>query len=125
MYKSKRKLIGCIGVDAGLCWIGDPCYVLPHDADDNPGHDWSAFCDQLKGQYQSFNYKHGREGIGICVSTGWGDGLYDVYADILESKDLADDGRIMSVTIEFIRPDDDDDAADGFPIDEALEEDIL
>ena len=28
---SKIK-IGSIGVDAGMCFIGDPCYTLPDDA---------------------------------------------------------------------------------------------
>jgi hypothetical protein len=35
----RSKLIGRIGADAGLCWIGDPCYVLPDDASQNPGAD--------------------------------------------------------------------------------------
>ena len=33
-----EKHLGHISVDAGLCWIGDPCYVLPSDADKNPGY---------------------------------------------------------------------------------------
>ncbi len=28
MNKTKWEKIGQIGVDAGLCWIGDPCYIL-------------------------------------------------------------------------------------------------
>jgi hypothetical protein len=28
------KLIGHIGVDAGLCWIGDPCYILHREKGD-------------------------------------------------------------------------------------------
>lgn len=42
--------IGSIGVDAGLCWIGDPCYVLHKDADRryrSIGKDWGDFCNQL------------------------------------------------------------------------------
>ena len=42
------KQIGEIGVDAGLCWIGDPCYIL--HADPAPraiGKDWEEFCDLL------------------------------------------------------------------------------
>jgi hypothetical protein len=54
----KRKLntvrqIGEVGIDAGLCWIGDPCYIL--HADPMPkaiGKDWSEFCDLLDdGKY--------------------------------------------------------------------------
>ena len=86
-----KKIIGHIGVDAGLCWIGDPCYVLPDGATDNPGGSWSAFCDALGDEMpttKNFN------GVGVCVSTGYGDGSYPVTADI-------QDGRVMSVTVNF------------------------
>ena len=95
---STKKLIGHIGVDAGLCWIGDPCYVLPDDAEGNPGADWSEFCNQLDPDNpvaKSFNYKAGHEGLGVCVSTGYGDGTYPVEAEYR-------DGRIASVKITFI-----------------------
>ena len=45
----KWELVGTIGVDAGMCWIGDPCYVL--HADPTPkaiGKDWDEFCDLLE-----------------------------------------------------------------------------
>jgi len=46
-----KKHIGNIGVDAGLCWIGDPCYVLPEDSHECTGeaiHDWGVFCDIMR-----------------------------------------------------------------------------
>ena len=97
----RRKLIGEIGVDAGLCWIGDPCYIL--HASPQPkaiGEDWSEFCDLINdGTYptaKQFNYDLGHPGLGVVVSTGYGDGVYPVYAQ------LNADGRIATVTVEFI-----------------------
>ena len=77
------EVVGSIGVDAGLCWIGDPCYII-HSTDDNSqalGKNWHEFCDKLKDPSvvaQSFNYPMGHEGLGVCVSTGYGDGVYPV-----------------------------------------------
>ena len=96
-----KKHIGNIGVDAGLCWIGDPCYVLPEDSDertDEAIHDWSVFCNTMSDKMShAFAYKHGHEGLGVCVSTGYGDGLYPVVADIDKRSN-----RVKSVTITFI-----------------------
>lgn len=96
----KRELVGHIGVDAGLCWIGDPCYIL-HTEDGVPrslGRSWEEFCDTLEGMktHKQFNYDLGHEGLGVVVSTGDGDGCYPVYATINK------DGRVASVTVEFI-----------------------
>jgi hypothetical protein len=97
-----RKHIGEIGVDAGLCWIGDPCYVL--HADPTPaaiGKSWDQFCDILRDDdrypvARQFAYDLGHPGLGVVVSTGYGDGVYPVYAE------FTDDGRIASVCVEFI-----------------------
>jgi hypothetical protein len=100
-----RERIGEIGVDAGLCWIGDPCYVLHANPPPKAiGKDWDEFCDLLDagGSYPTrmqFNYDLGHPGLGIVVSTGYGDGVYPVYAEFNE------DGRICAVTVEFIEPD--------------------
>lgn len=101
-----RKQIGEIGVDAGLCWIGDPCYIL--HADPMPkaiGNSWDAFCNLLNedGKYpvcKQFNYDLGHAGLGVVVSTGYGDGVYPVYAE------FDDAGRITRVCVDFIDPDD-------------------
>ncbi len=99
-----KKIIGNIGVDAGLCWIGDPCYVLPDDADQRyKVRDWSKFYTEMKGRrHKSFSYKIAsepsinREGLGVCVRTGYGDGEYPVEATFNK------DGRVASVTVTFI-----------------------
>lgn len=80
--KLTPKVIGHIGVDAGIIWIGDPCYILHKEKEEiEPilGKDWGEFCDILGDTiYKSFNYKKGHEGLGVCTSTKDGDGFYDV-----------------------------------------------
>lgn len=94
--------IGEIGVDAGLCWIGDPCYIL--HADPKPesiGKDWRGFCGVMRDDgrypdYKQFNFDSGHTGLGVAVCTGYGDGLYPVFAE------FNDQGRIAKVLIQFI-----------------------
>jgi hypothetical protein len=105
-----RKQIGEIGIDAGLCWIGDPCYHLHTDPLPKAiGKDWSQFCDFLDdGKYptcKQLHYDLGHAGLGVVVSTGYGDGVYPVFAE------FNDEGRVAKVWIEFIGPDDEADAA--------------
>jgi hypothetical protein len=105
---SKRKLIGHIGVDAGLCWIGDPCYILHQDEQPKAiGTDWGDFVSQLYGDShgfggKQFNYDLGHPGLGVVVPTGYGDGYYPVYAE------LNSEGRVASVTVLFDDDDNDD-----------------
>lgn len=88
------KQIGVIGVDAGLCWIGDPCYVVSKDAS-HVWDKWDDFCDELTDERtKQFNYEKGHPGLGVCVSSGYGDGEYPVFAEF-------EDGRVKSVTVKF------------------------
>ena len=90
--KENWKLVGHIGVDSGMCWIGDPCYI----GDGLPELDVS----NEKGPYmKSFNYEAGHEGLGVCVSTGYGDGFYPVHA--LLEKDVSGRNRIAMIVIDF------------------------
>jgi len=98
-----RVHVGMIGVDAGLCWIGDPCYIH-HDK--NPkewGKDWGEFCANLHKKESrpgptlaQFNYDKGHAGLGVCVSTGLGDRAYDVHAEV-------NGKRIVSATVTFMK----------------------
>jgi hypothetical protein len=102
------KLIGEIGVDAGLCWIGDPCYILHTDKPPQAiGRNWTDFCSILNraGQYPTatqFHYDLGHAGLGVCFSTGYGDGVYPVYAEFTA------EGRISRVMVEFIGDDEEE-----------------
>tara|TARA_R110002020_G_scaffold447867_1_gene660372 strand:- start:1793 stop:2152 length:360 start_codon:yes stop_codon:yes gene_type:complete len=90
--------IGEIGVDAGLCWLGDPCYILHKETPpEDIGKNWEDFCDRIIDEnIKQFNYDIGRAGLGVCVSTGYGDGCYPVLAK------FNDEGRIAEVKITFI-----------------------
>lgn len=100
------RKVGSFGVDAGLVWIGDPCYIL-HTEKEPPksiGENWSDFCNRLGNDYptkKSFGFNMGHEGLGMCLSTGWGDGFYPVYARILN-------GRVMQIFIDFDGEDEED-----------------
>lgn len=39
MSKSQWEQFGVIGIDAGLCWIGDPCYILHKSIDAKKEHE--------------------------------------------------------------------------------------
>ncbi len=105
MKKEETVLVGNIGVDAGLCWVGDPSYIMGANASGRP-ESWDKFCDSLGNDFptmKSFNFKLGHEGLGVCVSTGYGDGVYPVYATISDEPDWGK--RIKSITIVFIEDD--------------------
>jgi hypothetical protein len=90
--------LGEISVDAGLCWIGDPCYVMGDDATSRVT-DWAAFCEKLNVETQHFSAPLGKS-TGFAVSTGYGDGSYPVTAEIQDCG--AWGPRVKSVTITFI-----------------------
>ena len=98
--KSKWQKIGVIGVDAGLCWVGDPCYILK-DKDEERykelGQNWPDFCHKIGiAVHKQFNYDAGHAGLGVCGSTGYGDGVYDVMAKFNE------EGRVAEIKVVFI-----------------------
>ena len=89
-----RVLIGHVNVDAGLVWLGDPCYVLGDEASSRV-RNWSDLCEKLHGPGKTSSAPLG-DGVGIAVSSGYGDGRYPVYADLDES------GTVRSVTVQFL-----------------------
>lgn len=81
----KEVLLGHCGVDSGQLYIVDPCYVYE-------GFSYDAVCSShTVGTYGG---PVGREGV--VTSTGWGDGVYPVYAEIDEKTD-----RVSRVIIDF------------------------
>lgn len=104
---NKRIEIGEVGVDAGLIFISDPCYCVTPDASEHPAQTWDDFCDQLREKEKlreaeglpgtaQWNYRMGHPGLGVSVESGYGDGVYPVYATYTE------DGRIAKVEVIFI-----------------------
>lgn len=85
------------------------CYVLhAKQAPKAISKDWSEFCDLLHKDKQyptgkQFNYDLGQPGLGVAVSTGYGDGVYPVYAALTE------EGHIARVWVDFLADEDAED----------------
>ena len=97
--KSDFVKFGKISVDAGLCWVGDPCYCVTPDASSHPAKTWDEFCDSLfKNETEGamvWNFPSGHPGLGVSVETGYGDGEYSVYV-------IRRDGRVAGVFVDFM-----------------------
>ncbi len=107
--KFTSKLLGYADVDSGLIWIGDPCYILHHSQQgqtgdaglpDSLGKDWSDFCSKLDGGNffvaKSFTHQTGYKGLGVCMTTNYGDGSYPVIGFFAKGED-----RPSAVLIDF------------------------
>jgi hypothetical protein len=101
-----RKSIGSVGIDAGMLYLGDPCYIkwtalIDGDAGwsrflkgiATPGEDYLVDHSQVLGRMPN-----GRTfPAGMVVTTGHGDGEYPVTAT------FDADGCVCSVTVTFIK----------------------
>ena len=111
--------VGTIGVDAGMVWIGDPCYILHREKGlpSTLGKNWGEFCDSLGQDYpttKSFNYEMGHEGLGICVSSGFGDGGYQVF---VKTQTFPDWGkRITEMKVVFVKEEPEDGTKKDNPV---------
>ena len=90
------KKVGTVTVDAGMLWIGDPCRFQPDSHNKHskwsPAGPWADFCAWLG------NADAKQHPLGCVVSSGYGDGIYDV-----EIRYSHDDGerRIAEVRVPF------------------------
>jgi hypothetical protein len=96
--KTVWKLVGHVGVDAGLISIGDPCYNAAKKAQIN---NWSKYVDKMhtnetkiKGLYK-MPFRLGHEGEAIIAQTLHGDGMYPVFVS------LTPDGKVEQMKIKF------------------------
>lgn len=87
-----RKQIGTCAVDSGQILLIDPCYINSSWDHENS---YNEVCDVSLGKDQA---GYVQNLLATVTSTGWGDGVYPVYAEYR-------DGRIASVTIEFMGED--------------------
>jgi len=91
-----RFLLGHVSADSGQLILVDPCYLKdwkggPFDLNLKPDNHYAECCLaslSVQGGGQVFN------GLAVCFSTGWGDGIYPVYA-------IKEDGRIVRVEIDM------------------------
>ena len=105
-----KKLIGRFAVDSSQAMIGDPCYL----------DEWK-YWDQEVDKFEEHNNRVGEYGyLGACnatltkgygelgggssvvFNTGWGDGVYPVYAEIDEN------GIVEKITVNFLTDEDED-----------------
>lgn len=104
MNTEKLTLIGQFSVDSGQAMVGDPCYL---DSWKHWNQDSGEKFDEYENRTGEYGYlgsceatiKRGFGELGsgnaVAFSTGYGDGLYPVYANINE------DGRVGLVVIDF------------------------
>lgn len=88
-----KKQIGTIGVDAGIVYIVDPCYIKHHEIifkDEK----WSEFVKQYRASREN-NSAQICSGI-VCTPPN-GDGEYPVYGHFDKN------GDIMKIEIEFVK----------------------
>jgi hypothetical protein len=96
---SKWERVGVIGVDAGLVWVGDPCYLYEDDERAAMGKTYEDFLAILRDRevegVAQFNYAERRPGLGVALYTANGDGLYPVEV----RRDMA--GRVVEMRVRF------------------------
>ncbi len=93
---AKWQKVGEIGVDAGLCMVGDPCYVSYNNHKTHPIHNWKTFCNQLNDDVTQLKNGLARVALGIVVESGRGDGIYPVYIKRNGRK-----GRVAELKVVF------------------------
>jgi len=103
-----KELAGYIGVDAGIIWVGDPCYLKGELGGKDDQDAWQRFCDRGFADAEARGDKYGPaepigQDMGFWIPSGYGDGRYPVMVEY-------EHGRPKRVTIEFFEtePDDDD-----------------
>jgi hypothetical protein len=84
---TRHKQIGAIAIDSGQLLLVDPCNV---ELAAQAAEGGSAIASKT---HLTFPLSSSVDGA-ILITTGYGDGLYPVYAEIR-------DGRIMRVIIDF------------------------
>lgn len=100
---NEMTLIGHFAVDSGQAMVGDPCYLDEWE----PWNDDAEKFDEYpkhKGRYSylgaceaTLTRNYGELGNSAVVfSTGYGDGLYPVYAEIDENN------RVARIVIDFV-----------------------
>lgn len=91
----KLKKVGKIGVDAGTVMVVDPCYMQDRAV---PLIDIPSIFDDL-GDAQHTQVGNA---LAVAVRSGYGDGVYNVYAIMASSKETDGWGeRVMGLLVDF------------------------
>ena len=111
--KNGKWLVGRVGVDAGMVMVGDPCYLdkfTDHEYDDAKvdaqrrkqkyDYSYSGACAATLGE--NLAGELGRADA-VAVSSGYGDGVYPVYAHYNH------EGRIERLEVVFVSDEEEED----------------
>lgn len=114
--KNGRYEVGKVGVDAGMVMVGDPCYLDGYGKDSTDGFNYVQAEIERQQKAKKFDYSYsgacaatlsensaGQLGLAsaVAVSSGYGDGVYPVFAT------YNDDGRIVKLEVIFEGEDED------------------
>lgn len=108
---------GTFGVDSGLVWIGDPCYVL-HTRETQAstissgsppelGRSWEEFCTILFARFAETERRFGVCGVaqfsqGVVLATGEGDGEYPILVRYAASEQFGGPpNRVQEIRVRF------------------------
>ena len=103
--RNSRKLVGHVGVDSGQVMICDPCYIDSH-WEKVTWETHEEFLRLMEDNQNYFNYlgachaslksenMASQFDLGVCSSSGWGDGEYPVYATY-------QNGRVKKLEVVF------------------------
>ena len=93
----KKKLIGVVGVDSGQVMICDPSYRNEHiEIAAKAPQGYPPFDLGEDSESVQLYFRAGHAGAGVVSRSGYGDGIYPVYATI------NDDGRVEKLEIYFM-----------------------
>lgn len=110
--KSEIVKLGVVGVDSGQLVICDPCYLEDEflstasneDLEQGTVGEFSRRgifkVTTSPSQGGQLNYRMGHEGVAVAFMSGFGDGTYDVFAEIVDAG--AWGKRIKKVWVELI-----------------------
>jgi len=116
--KNGKWLVGRVGVDAGMVMVGDPCYLDKYGKESSDGFEWVESEVDAQKTKQKYDYSYsgacaatlgdnlagelGRADA-VAVSSGYGDGVYPVYAHYNH------EGRIERLEVVFVNDDEEED----------------
>ena len=81
MRDHKLKPIGTVGVDTGRLLIIDPAHLDSDETRTLLRQLTSAAGLDSGGPARQLHFSHGHAGLGVVLTSGWGDGTYTVMAD--------------------------------------------
>jgi len=107
--ETTERVIGYVGVDAGMLLITDPSYarnwIDNEMGDAGDGHySWAgavATANDSHLQGGSLNYDMGHDGQGVVFRTGLGDGYYPVIGHYAKLDNWGE--RIVKIEVIFIQ----------------------